>query len=1321
MTGAGFGFGVYALATALAAPVRDDDAGRSEHHEIVVPLGRTQIFTWWPRDAAVTVRSNGARAEVYGGPGSLWWTPAEDHRRTLVFDADRPIGLVAWSEDSNALAPAWTRHLRDVERACEGRAAPPSPPAGAGGLGLYVDALVRAVPDRPRLCAAAAEVAAEAWRDRSSAEHRRTLDASYRIGPGDVVRLDAVGPGVVVVRARPEIAGGGQGTIDLVAMVDGRIRERLHRHSTDDPERDGVGFVRELVVPIPEGPHRVALIAEVGAAWIDVVAESLRPSWRRPRPEQAFGGRLEGAALLTAVAAQGSPEAASIAATLTDPDPSTADLAAAARIHDAPSTDVPAAVGPFSAYVLAHRREVLRDVPGAALAASPPGWVVDPELTALVADAIDPEAVRPRDVAVRRAAGAVVAGAIGARWTSLYPEGDVEVRRADAARGGQTRVRVEAGHDAVIAVPDLDDGLGVLALEADAPARYRIDGRARFGAGALDEAVPAGDHVVLVDQGTVWLRDGLLARGGTPTREVPTTAVPATFPLPEPGFPGRVSIAIHAGGPVVVGADDGATWRLEPSPEPALLTIGPHASRLVVEGPAGTVISAAMQTSNDLSPPPLPDVGPDPLDVIARTSRALVAGEGRAATLRLERASALVALDLVGMARRDLVAVSELPDATPRERAAAAARLAPKLTLDAPGALTAEAALARIGEPPPDPDVGAAWADAATAVPPSEAPLLYRRAAERFLEVGEPVEAWSAAAAGGDATLDVQRRVESAGRWRRIGAVDVHGGVVTNTLLRVPPGPDDPVVARVREALLGAPWPAESYAVLRGGRRDRLSVDGSGALDVSLLCRDEELAAAPPPCVVHVEVDGRYERLEIPDQTIRSVRIDLERGAHEVVIDPVGDGATALVARLEWRGEVIPPRLDATAHRLGGGGLRTTVAGPALLRVTVTAGAPARVRVGDVDVTVSDEAVVPVRAAGATLLRVDGPAETQVALARWEPLPEALRPTPLPPPPRYVAPPADGPGVPAAAALVAESLRRPEPPGVPPGPPGTLRVHLGVSDESIGVRDTVTHFPTLEAGGAGFVRLRSDLWASVWGRARVGRPGVGVGVGARGVLRSGAWTTVVAPEAFASPGAAHASVDVDVARSYRLGPDLNLEPWVGVDAGWWTPDAPLDVDPLVWTVFATQHPASVSVGADATLRPFSDARLRARTSATSNAGASLDRSSVSVRGDALLSDGAVLSAVVELGQRYKDADRSAFALRPLVGADLLVVGWATRRDRVAVDATVRYLPLVGAVEGGVMVSWELSAARGLLDHAPSDLVFGSALDLPAERRRVEGP
>ncbi len=1317
------------ISAALAGWVDAGREGPAREISLDISLGEAALIRVHPERAVVSLTEDGVSVPLTAGPRGTWVVPASDRSRTLTLEADRRIRVQKWEEDDAGEPAAWSRYATDVAEWCRGERLLPEPPGELEGLDRVWLARRSAMRetgyDDPRFCTAAAWLELEQVRARGLSDHfiADTLDAEVKAD--GVFRGEVRGPGVLVVHGSPILGDAdAYGPVELRITVDGILVERLSRRSGPNPDRPGFGWRRTAEVVLPPGTHRVSVTVLDGPTLLETHVERMRlPVWRRSALDALYEPQGEIASLeSSALTLQA--DAWSLATPLLD---GAFDNLAQYRWvagnpdQKAVAIDTLDELTPLGRLSWSHRSALRRDLLAERLVNEPLDWTVRVEDVAVNLELLEPSAVRPRDAWARRLAQQPVPGGATTRWTSVFPAEIAGVVRSETALGGIVRVRIDAGDQAFTDVEDDANGLGRLRLLAEEPTRYRVNGEPRYGLGRLDEAVIAGTHELLVDSGTLWAIDGSDTVGGTPLREVPVSALPGEWALPEPGFPARIAISTsQADVPLIVGTDDGRAWTVRTTDHYSVIEVGPFASQVYIRGPDGVTVAMAMERAIEPQGLSLPQIGEEPVEALRYASQRLVLEPDihgvEEAYLRLTRASALVAMGLTGSARRELSYISSLPDINEGQRVLASTTLTAGLNAETSGPLTAEAALAFAGRLPPENADAEGWLRAAESLPPETAYPVFARAAELLLEQGRAYEAWTAATRGGVGAEATGKAVLRTGRWRRVSRVDQHGGAIRETLTRSGPDVDASPAAIAREVMLGAPWPSSTYAVLRGTKRDRLEFVGASNTAIHLLCQDEAMTVGGPDCRVDLQVDDVERMIRVRRGRIRTVKFALDSGTHTLTIDPRETATNAVVVRVERDGVVIPPKVDVVAHRIGGG-VRTAVAGPALIRVRVQRGGPVTVRLGEQEYEVVDEIAVATLEDGSVPLAIDGPSTSWVDIARWEVLPPELAPPPLPEPVAYVAPEAVGPLALASRDWIGEVRRGTRIDRRLAGPPGTLRLTTRLENDAIGERDLARSYRALHLDMALMRVLAPKVYGEVGltGRASLdGTPAAGV----RGRLwRTGGRTWFeLGARAWTAGDASHARVDGEWLQRLAGNVETRADFFVAAFGGLWSRSAPARVDPRAWTRFGKDHPWGLAAGGQVTWRPASDARLRGRLLAVSNSEATVDRVEARLTGNLFIRERLLLTGSTELGVRFRDRHRARTNWRPAVRGSAEYALWPSASQRVGLRLNGAWLPLGKTVEGGLSLTWDISRSRGMLDYPIARTVFRDLRDFPQERR-----
>lgn len=1316
------------VSAALAGWVDAGNEGPAREISLDISLGEAALIRVHPERAVVSLTEDGVSVPLTTGPRGTWVVPASDRSRTLTLEADRRIRVQKWEEDDAGEPAAWSRYATDVAEWCRGERLLPEPPGELEGLDrMWLarrSAMRESGEDDPRFCTAAAWLELEQVRARGLSDHYIADTQDAEVPVDGVFRSEVRGPGVFVVDASPLLGPADtHGPVELRITVDGILVERLSRRSGLNPERPGFGWRRTSEVVLPPGNHRVSVAVLDGPVLLETHVERMRlPIWRRSALDALYEpqgeiARLESSALTL------QPDTWSLATPLLDgPFDDLAQYRWVAGNPDqkAVAIDTLDELTPLGRLAWAHRSALRRDLLAERLVDEPLDWTVRVEDVAVNLELLEPSAVRPRDAWARRLAQQPAPGGATTRWTSVSPQDIAGVVRSDTALGGIFRARIDAGDQAFTQVDEDANGLGRLRLLAEEPTRYRIDGVAHYGMGRLDEAVVAGTHELLVDSGTLWAIDGSDTVGGTLLREVPVSVLPGTWTLPEPGFPARIAISTSRPDvPLIVGTDDGRAWTVQTTDHYSVIEVGPFASQVFISGPQGVTVAMAMERAIEQQDIALPRIG-DPLQALRYASVRLVLEPEisgvEEAYLRLTRASALVAMGLTGSARRELSYISSLPDISEGQRVLASATLSAGLNAETSGPLTAEAALALAGMLPPEVVDSEGWLRAAELLPPETAYPVFARAAELLLEQGRPYEAWTAAARGGVGAEATGKAVLRTGRWRRVSRVDQHGGAIRETLTRTGPADDASPAAIARELMLGAPWPASTYAVLRGTKRDRLEFVGASTTAIHLLCQDEAMTVGGIDCRVDLQVDDVNRTVRVRRGQIRTVKFALGSGTHTLTIDPRETPTNAVVVRVERDGEVISPKVDVVAHRIGGG-VRTAIAGPALVRVRVQRGGPVTVRLGEQRVEVTDELAIAALEDGAVPLSINGPSASWVDIARWEVFPPEQAPPPLPQPIVYVAPEAVGPLALASRDWIGEVRRGTRIDRRLAGPPGTLRLTARLENDAIGERDLARSYRALHSDMALMRVLAPKVYGELGLTGRVsldGSPAVGV----RGRLwrtASRTWFELGA-RAWTTRDASHGRIDCEWLQRLAGNVQTRTDVFVAAYGGLWSRSAPARVDPRAWTRFGKEHPWGLAAGGQLTWRPALDARLRGRLLAVSNSEATVDRVEARLTGNLFVRERLLLTGSTEIGVRFRDRHRARTRWRPAVRGSAEYALWPSASQRLGVRLNGAWLPLGQTVEGGVSLTWDISRSRGMLDYPIARTIFRDLRDFPQERR-----
>ncbi len=1312
--------------------------------------GSRRLFRAEPAEVIIEAWSEGARIPLVDGPDDTLLLPAVSTSRQVELRTTAPVELQWWRESSQGEAAAWDRHVASLKTwAVQGGTLPP-PPSSIPSLHLEWtarrEAMVAMSELDPALLVQCALIELDAQRATSPASAAVELHEPIVLEIDEPGTLEVHGPGRVTLRTRAAVGTQGYTRYQMRVGLDHEPLRTHQMFTTEDEEHTpGWGWPRELTLSVPPGDYRIRYeLVDTEAQDIQVVVEAqverrrpslavARATFPRLSPpgprRETLGpvGRLETAHLT------GTGDVVELATSLLDGP--AADLARARLIEHHPDPERASALyeeappKAVTALALARRWVEHRDVEPRVLLEAADLLPRDPALLAELADGLPWGFLRPRGRAIRSLAGLEEPSSDDSRWTQLAPARDKHHRRVEGAGAGIHRVGVgpEQVVDVILPEPAREHRFPVLRLEADEPTTYRIDGTQRRGMGSLHEALAPGRHTVSSEQGTIFVMDAALAEGGTPWRDKAVGPLPNRWVLPDPGAPGEVEVhAWGVQGPLLLSADDGATWELYEPPDgdapgevEATLRVGASATELLIEGDPGAVASVALRRNNVEPEVVVPSPWPDPLGTLSSASRAMITtrDERQMADLRLLRAVSLGALGLVHSARHEARAVAAMPEASAYQRAQGKeiyrSTTPPVHTAEVPGPVTVDAALAWMGKLPVETDSCESLSRIANTMVPPVSWAVHREAATCLLEQGDAVGAWTEASRAGALGRIARLRATASGDWQLVSRMDLDGGTRRVRLARQAPDEFDGVYDVVRELSLGAPWLPTEYSVLRRKRQSSIELEGEGELALELLCRDESYAVSPLPCSVTVRVDEQDHEVEIPEASIVRRTFTLDHGEHRVEVGPLGEQDQALAIRASLDGTPLPPQTELTAHLIGFQGARATVAAGSLIRLRVHVGGPLRLQVGGETRTVEDSEVLAVPGSGPVEVRIDGPPQSHFTLSRLHPcaVPEDQD--------RGFPPPLDTNTPDPLAASVTrhwmnEVARVRSDAAKPIGRGGTLTAWGGAGDDATGVRDSTAHYPYLGLG-AGYLR-RLDGSRHWFGLEAAGRFGIGALPGAH---LDSQWTWAPSAHAVAlssslgaSGGAGHARLRGLYRFRTALGPWWNLQPYAALHAGWYSAAAEGEVDPLAWSSWSARHWAGGTLGSILDWRPMVDARIRMIADLDTNPDFTLDRARVELRTDTMVLPMAVLRLGPELGYRFVDQDRQEAYWRLAVKAGLSYAGYAKRTARWTFGVRGDYLPLENTLEGWLRFQWEWSHARGMRDRTPFDQVFTEAHDLP---------
>lgn len=1314
--------------------------------------GRRILLQLDPPDTRVEVEYEGLDLGLAAGPAGTLLVPEYGTRRVIELRVLTEAKVRLWRESASFEPAIWDRYERELAAWAKEGGELPEAPAELGVLHHSWAARRAALEEADELDSgfliATMLFELEVARARGITDHAREVGEPLWVAPGGESAVAVEGPGVLLLDARMELEVGEFGALEIGLERDGHWLGEWTRRASEDPENPGLSWARRSAIFIPPGVHAVRITAgQERGFWINPSIERPRPSWRYVRALDALHEtewpegsvrRMEAAWVL------GENEEAREAAFDLHERPGEA----LARVRLARLVEDPQhalrfwledLTDPLLLHAIAERAVLVRDIDPDLVVPFAELLPDDPELLAGLADRVARGFVRPRGEAIRWLAHLDARGSAASRWTSLpLLEGESEARLVSQSPG-IARVRVSAGQEAQLLLPLHPRGIPVARLQADHAVTYRLDHVGLHGAGELFEGFePDVPHLVEVLEGELLLLDpDHVVEGGERVYEQQIASLPAVWSLIEPGAPAQIAVTVYGGpGELLAWTDDGMTWTMSVSApevegEPSahfVLPMGPWSRIVGVDSDDDVEVSLALRRTVPRADRALPEPVGDPLEELEQASRFLVEllnadGTGQAiADQRLRRAGAFVALGFRGTARGEANLVLYLPGTTERQRQEARAPIAPGGFVAVVGPATADAALAREGRLPPlEPVEPEDWLDLVSLVRPDLQPFLYREASRLFLEQGRVLEAWKAADSAGPAGADEGRRAEYAGSWSVLSSLDRDAGVVNVRIQREPPTLlEDGLFAVTREASLGMPWPGAEVAVVRGGREDRLEFTGGGELVLEMLCRDETTRLDPKPCRVEIELNGVPEVVEIPDGRFGSWSAMLPADAHELILRPLWEDHSAVGVRAELDGELLPPVVTVSTHKVGRRGAGVTVLGPTLLRVRVHDGGPVTVSADGDSMEVVDSGVMAIEAEGPVSVMVTGPPGALITVARHDldgPRHDPVERLAT----RALAPDAPEPYGPSAWATwiwmnrVAHPLERTP---RPMGDGGTLVLGAEVGDDVSIFPTDLRHWWYAQADAAWLYRVgttRHWVDAQVLGRESLQLvPSVGARAG---------WTwmpPMLAASAdlrtWRSFGAGHVALSTELRYRRWVGLWWRFEPFVQGHAGVWSPAPMGKVDPRAWTQFNVDHPWGIGLGAHADWRRHKDLRVRNTLRGYSNAGPSVDRLSGRIGADLQIADPIYTGVGATMEYRFQDLHRDFGFWRPSMDAYLTVPMWRSPTRRLVLDGRARYYPMQNLADVRVRVTLETSRRRGLRDHPPIDEVYYMARELPEGMR-----
>lgn len=890
----------------------------------------------------------------------------------------------------------------------------------------------------------------------------------------------------------------------------------------------------------------------------------------------------------------------------------------------------------------------------------------------------------------------VLEAGLATRLTMLEPVGSPSGAIIRGERGpGIARVRVDAGQSVEITLdPTFPERMPVLRVLADAPARFTMDGLPLDSQGGpLDLALAPGVHQLSVQEGELILPDPEGVLGGVRIYERTVVPLPATWKLPDPGVPGDLRVElIGAVEPCAVLArfDTG-----EVRCATASMRAPASATSMTLEGSAHASVAMRALLESEREPPlsPVTDV-----EAALRELRELTlqvdAGDAAA---RLERATLLARMGSLELARQDLSMSARVPELR-EQTAALALRISPPRPsaplVEGPAPRTPEAALALAGDPgPPTAEHLAELAQPGTLA----------RAAALWLDE-DPTRALEAALAAGPQGEEVVRLIEARLLWTPLTRVDRGGGLVE---LQVPNQPSTTLYARVRDALLAQPWPADEGLVARGELGLLSRFDGKN-LNLRLFCRDERLTSQP--CTVDLRVDDQRSSFTLADGETREVRLSLRPGTHELELSP-GPGALAL--RTEVDGVLLPPTVPRLALRVTAAQpAELSVATPAALRVDCVRG-EVEARIGEqrVHLVAGESGLLAATAGDAATLRVSGDGDVLL----WWGIPQPVERRTPPELPEPAPPPGPDPAL--RDELLSRFAHPPFDVGVLPGDPASVQIGFTPRVDRIGVGNELWRSEQLSAEV-----LRADNRS--WQRAELwvnGPDWMGQSFSQR-ALGAELETGLSWPDAWAGLrlGAAYGTRSQYSARSARLigfavrdlnlGPNAELRGSARARASLSSaPPGPVRVDPEAWNERIYDSPLEGVLGSSLLLRPARDLRVELGVQGgwRGPGGESPSALSGSLYAETNLLVGdmgcATLSAALDGG--ITDDLSGLSPSGPRLGAAYDHVIWAGPTRRWVVWGETTAWPTQQVAEGAIGVRLLLTPYRGVEDLPPYRELF----------------
>jgi hypothetical protein len=1295
--------------------------------------------------ARLSAQANGLFLALKTGPqGSVLLPPALRTREvTLRTSADSRIEQ--WRESAKGDAASWDRFESKLARWMRKGGALPQSPTPIAALAVDWEARREAflfqegrAPAGLLMGYAALEL--EGVRALSKADHPVQLLPSGRLPEDQPWTLQVQGPGVLHLEFRAEMDGQLHHRFQLLAESNGQRVFSSALSSIENPDYPGLGYLRTSKIVLPPGPQQLTLQAKGASLRVEASLLALRPplrsvfqGWRRAlRKKDNPLMAMESAHLTWQADTVVSQAQRLLAAAGTDPGQDPVSILALARLiehHPDPNIALDlweshpqSAVGGTA---LVRRWQRQQDLPLRVLVQAAELLPADPQWLAAIADALPAGFIRPRGQAIRELAGLPWGSDTHTRWTALDPDTALSTLHLAGTRGGIGRVLIRAGQSAKIQLPHLgQERYPLLRLFTEVNTEFTVDGDARKGKGQLFEALDPGIHQVQVSKGALLLLDGNLAVGGQFMRERPLSGVPGRFVLPDVGAPMEIEVLISGGqGHLVARTNTGETWEL-PAIDPLnryAIRPGAWASSISFEGPDHLRVSVAMRRALEIDEPfASPAVLKDPLSSLQASSLALHSTEvpEEKVGLRLLRSAALEALGLLRSAREEARAAAANPAASPRQKRIAEVilRNAQPLALSASetGPVTLDAAAASIRlEAPTNP--GDLLELAVLVGPPDSAPIYLELARDRLAE-GRVAEAWQFAVEAGPAGRVDRLRIANAGSWEHITRVDNDNGAQSYGTGRMAAGLGASPLRLAKEAMVGAPWPAQDYLLLHDTQAASVQLKGQGPVVLKAVCAEWGHRAKAPDCTFNVQINGRSTTESLGADTQGEWHLDLQQDQGELRVGPVGDKEQALAVWVSHNGTHQAPESQHVRHRVGDG-IRVRIRGESLVRIRVHGAAPVTVQSNQNSRIIRGEGIFPLAAPGWQNLRISGPPGVNVSLAR---LKAKARPRKAVPDPLRSNLPgtSDRAAAKATAHWMSQVALQPQPTPFALGRRGTLSLAgLGGLDQS-GQRDHRLNYDFTGAKIAwnqrlGFrpdwLRLETQYRRSTTGHPSLWAQGEWVHV-------APLWASELRVDGGQSGGATHLRGAGRVRGLFSLAPDWSVQPWVEGRFGRWSANVGDPVDPLVWNAYDTDHPWSLTAGALADWRPLRDARFRLASHLRTAPDWGLNWAEAYFRSDWMMGHHVVATILPAIGYRFQGPARQTAYWRPRVNGRLAISAYATPKLRIELASTAQWLPLQQGLEGGLSLSLQRSPQRGLRDFSPLAMPFGSALD-----SRVEAP